>query len=142
MHCRVHPYFLWYKFVKSYFIANFVQLTYQKPDMDNNNIYSQIEVSETIETLSKQLSSYFASQPISKAWLFGSRSRGDYREDSDYDILVSFDKTIGLFKYASIISDLENLLKKGVDLVSETSLLPWVRENVEKEKILIYERKD
>ena len=109
--------------------------------MTENKKNQTIDFPDTAESLRQRLHSYFASQPISKAWLFGSRSRGDYNEDSDYDILVSFDDCVGIFKYASIISDLEDLLKKAVDLVSETSLLPWIKENVEKEKILIYERK-
>ena len=109
--------------------------------MDINNAYKTTEVAETVESLNSRLQKYFECQPISKAWLFGSRSRGDFREDSDYDILVSFDDGVGLFKYASILSDLEDILKKAVDLVAETSLLPWVKEDVEKEKILIYERK-
>lgn len=92
------------------------------------------------EYLVAKLRNYFSNQPISKAWLFGSRSLGEQRDDSDYDILVTFDDNVGLFKYASIVSDLERLLQKGVDLVTETSLLPWVRETVNREKILIYER--
>lgn len=106
-----------------------------------DSTYNTAEISETIGSLSRRLHKYFEGQPISKAWLFGSRSRGDFNEDSDYDILVSFDAGVGLFKYASILSDLEDILKKAVDLVSETSLLPWVKDDVEKEKILIYERK-
>ena len=92
------------------------------------------------DSLLAKLRSYFSGQPVSRAWLFGSRSRGEERDDSDYDILVSFDNNVGLFKYASIIADLENILQKGVDLVSEKSLLPWVRETVNHDKILIYER--
>ena len=109
--------------------------------MDERNLYDTKDVTESSESVSTYLRKYFESQPISKAWLFGSRSRGDYREDSDYDILVSFDDSVGLFKYAAIMSDLEELLNKTVDLVSETSLLPWVKDEVEKEKVLIYERK-
>ena len=108
--------------------------------MDLNNTYKTAEISETIESLSRRLHKYFECQPISKAWLFGSRSRSDFREDSDYDILVSFDEGVGLFKHASILSDLEDLLKRSVDLVSEGSLFPWVKESVDKDKILIYER--
>ena len=91
----------------------------------------------------KILKEYFSCQPIEKAWLFGSMSRGDDRPESDVDILVKFDPegNVGLFKHASMISDLETLLKKSVDLVSEGSLFPWVKENVDKDKILIYERK-
>ncbi len=39
------------------------------------------------------------------------------------------------------MSDLEDLLNKTVDLVSDTSLLPWIKDEVKKEKVLIYERK-
>ncbi|MDE6638588.1 MAG: nucleotidyltransferase domain-containing protein [Muribaculaceae bacterium] len=109
--------------------------------MDIQNTYKYHDVAESSESIRRRLRKYFESQPISKAWLFGSRSRGDYREDSDYDILVSLDDNVGLFKYAAIMSDLEELLNKAVDLVSETSLLPWVKDEVEKEKVLIYERK-
>lgn len=92
------------------------------------------------ESILVKLKDYFKNQPVSKVWLFGSRSRDDYRIDSDYDILVSFDDNVGLLKYSSMVSDLENLLRKGVDLVSETSLFPWVKESVNKDKTLIYER--
>lgn len=92
------------------------------------------------ETLLLKLRDYFRLQPVSKAWLFGSRSRDDYRIDSDYDILVSFDNSVGLLKYASMVTDLEKLLKKSVDLVSETALFPWVKDSVNQDKILIYER--
>lgn len=93
------------------------------------------------EKILLMLRNYFKNQPVSKVWLFGSRSRDDFNNNSDYDILVSFDNSVGLFKYASMITDLENLLNKGVDLVSETSLFPWVKDNVNHDKILIYERK-
>ncbi len=78
----------------------------------NTMDYNSVEVSEIIGSLSKRLHNYFERQPISKAWLFGSRSRGDFREDSDYDILVSFDDGVGRFKYASILSDIGRYIKK------------------------------
>ncbi len=93
------------------------------------------------ETLINKLRVYFSGQPVSKAWLFGSRSRGDQREDSDYDIIVTFDDNVGLFKYASMVSDLERLLQRGVDLVTESALFPWVRQTADNDKILIYDRK-
>ena len=70
-------------------------------------------------------------------------SRGEDRPDSDVDILVRFDPAgnVGLFKHAAMISDLESLLMKSVDMVSESALFPWVRNNVDNDKVLIYERK-
>ena len=85
---------------------------------------------------------YFATLPITKAWLFGSYSRGEESADSDVDILVVFDKDakISLFKYADIICQLETILNHKVDLVEEGTLLPFAQETADKDKVLIYER--
>ena len=42
--------------------------------------------------LVKQISDYFATQPVLKAWVFGSYARGEEREDSDIDLLVELDE--------------------------------------------------
>lgn len=99
-----------------------------------NNRKSDME--DIIETLRL----YFKGQPVIKAWLFGSFARGEQKKGSDIDILVTFDDGVGLFKYASMQSDLEHILDKEVDLVSEASLFPWVKESVINDRILIYER--
>ena len=76
-----------------------------------------------------------------KAWLFGSFSRGEETADSDVDILIALDKSkpIGL-KFFGMLNDLEELLGRKVDLVSEGTLLPFAKESVEHDKILVYER--
>ena len=91
----------------------------------------------------KRITDFLATQPVMKAWLFGSYARGEASEDSDVDILVSFDKNtrIGM-KFITIVNSLESILQRQVDLVEEGSLLPWVKPFVDKEKILIYEGKN
>jgi len=95
------------------------------------------------QSLLNKLKDFFSTQPVEKAWLFGSYSRGEETENSDIDILVSFDKNakISLLRHAAMIVDLEDLLRCPVDLVNEKSLFPEVRKEVELDKILIYERK-
>lgn len=88
----------------------------------------------------KRLKEYFSSQPVKRAWLFGSVARQENNDYSDVDILVDFDDNVGLLKYASINNDLETILNKAVDLVSISSLLSWVKPSVDKDKVLIYER--
>lgn len=96
----------------------------------------------TVNSIIPTIQSYLATQPVSKAWLFGSYSRGEEKEESDVDILVSFDKDakISLFKYANMICQLEELLKQKVDLVEEGTLLPFAQQTADEDKILIYER--
>ena len=95
----------------------------------------------TTGTMTKAIAEYFKTQPVLKAWLFGSYSRGEQTKDSDVDILVLLDKSrpIGL-KFFGMWNDLEELLGRKVDLVSDGTLLPFAQQSAEKDKILIYER--
>ena len=91
--------------------------------------------------MTKTIADYFKTQPVLKAWLFGSYSRGEQTKDSDVDILVLLDKSrpIGL-KFFGMWNALEELLGRKVDLVSDGTLLPFAQQSAEKDKILIYER--
>lgn len=87
---------------------------------------------------------YLSTQPVLRAWLFGSYARGEETERSDVDILIQYDDNakIGLLRHADLIISLEKILNRSVDLVTEGSLLSWVRPYVDADKILIYERRD
>lgn len=87
------------------------------------------------------VSKYFVNQPVLKAWLFGSFARGEETPLSDVDILVVLDRSqpIG-FKFFGMWRDLEDLLDRSVDLVTERSLAPFAVESANRDKILIYER--
>ena len=74
--------------------------------------------------MQERIANYFKTQPVVKAWVFGSYSRGEQKPWSDVDILVEFDKEkpIGLLKFAGIICDLEDLTGHKIDLVEEVSV--------------------
>lgn len=93
------------------------------------------------ETIIKLIADYFKTQPVLKAWLFGSFSRGEETDSSDIDILVVLDDNqhIGM-KFFGMYEDLKDLLGRNVDLVTERSLAPFARQTVDRDKILIYER--
>ncbi len=88
-----------------------------------------------------RLRNYFQSQPVERVWLFGSFSRGEEKEGSDLDFLVEFSKGIKIgLQYFRIISDLELLSDRQVDLAEPHMIDPRVSANINNEKILIYER--
>ena len=93
---------------------------------------------EMIETIRN----YFSTQPVLKAWLFGSFARGEETPDSDVEILVLFDKKakVSLIGQATMMLDLEDLLNKKVDLVKDGTLLPFAVETANRDKLLIYEK--
>ena len=94
------------------------------------------------QSMSKIIADYFKTQPVLKAWLFGSFARGEETPWSDVDILVQYDRRlpIGLMKIAGMKVDLEDLLHYEVDIVEDGALRPWAVESVNKDKKLIYER--
>lgn len=84
---------------------------------------------------------FFSKQPVLKAYLFGSYSRGDENDNSDVDLLVELDYTqpIGL-EFIQMKFDLQQLLSKKVDLVSARGLSKYIQPILDKEKKLIYAR--
>ena len=67
--------------------------------------------------------------------LFGSMARNQARKRSDIDLLVEFDKPIGLFGFARLKMYLEELLGRKVDLVTPEALRKELRETILQEAI-------
>ena len=89
----------------------------------------------------ESIRSYFETQPVLKAYLFGSYVRGMANNRSDIDILVDLDYTqkIGL-QFIQMKLDLEKLLNSEVDLVSSKGMSKYIKPLVDVEKRLIYEK--
>ena len=91
--------------------------------------------------VSHTIQEYFKTQPVEKAWVFGSFSRGEERADSDVDIMVSLvpGTRLGL-KFFAMNIELEKLLNRPVDLVIEGDLLPFAETTANRDKVLVYAR--
>ena len=97
----------------------------------------------TTEEMTQTIAEYFKTQPVLRAWLFGSFARGEETEDSDVDILFVPDysgKPFTLFTQGGMYMDLRELLGREVDLVVEGSLRPYAAASAERDKRIIYER--
>jgi predicted nucleotidyltransferase len=115
---------------------------------DENGIISRIVTTfasqkgkkMSTQTMTKIIADYFKTQPVLKAWLFGSYARGEETPESDVDILVEFDHSspIGLFAYARMWRELQERLGLDVDLVEEGTLRPFAVESANRDKKLIY----
>ncbi|MDE7414479.1 MAG: nucleotidyltransferase domain-containing protein [Muribaculaceae bacterium] len=95
----------------------------------------------TVKMLSN-LKALFSTQPVEKAWLFGSFARGEETDTSDVDIMVTYSPGIrlGLFGITRLKLALEDILGRKVDLVERGRLFSRVEKNAESEKVMIYER--
>ena len=67
--------------------------------------------------------------------LFGSVARDEARLDSDVDLLVQFNRAIGLFEFIEVKLYLEDILGCSVDLGTQNALKEHLREPVLKDVI-------
>ncbi len=67
--------------------------------------------------------------------IFGSIARDQAHKNSDVDILVDFEKPVGLFEYARLKMYLEDILERPVDLVTPDALRQELREDILREAI-------
>jgi predicted nucleotidyltransferase len=67
--------------------------------------------------------------------LFGSLARDTPHPDSDVDLLVEFEKPVGLLKFLALKHYLEDLFGCPVDLGTPNSLRPALKEHVLKEAV-------
>lgn len=75
--------------------------------------------------------------------LFGSRARGDAREDSDYDLAFDFSSERRLFwlRFVTAAADLPITLQP-TDLVAWYEASPELLDRIKREGIIIYERSE
>ena len=69
--------------------------------------------------------------------VFGSTARGEEKENSDIDFLVSFQPGASLFDQAGLMIELEKILGKNVDVVSDRALNQYIRDKILKEAVPI-----
>jgi hypothetical protein len=67
--------------------------------------------------------------------LFGSRARGDARDDSDWDLLVEFASPPGFDQFMDLKLLLENQLNGRVDLLSRTACGQRLLQAIEPELV-------
>jgi len=65
--------------------------------------------------------------------VFGSVARGEAGEDSDIDLIVEFEQGRSLLDHAAMVLDLEEILGRKVDIVTENGLYWLLRRRILKE---------
>ncbi|CUU11254.1 MAG: nucleotidyltransferase family protein [Fimbriimonadales bacterium] len=75
--------------------------------------------------------------------VFGSYARGEMTPESDIDILISLkppsERPLLGLNWFGLWNQIERQLQRKVDLVSEAALSPYIREQVERDQVILYE---
>ena len=86
-----------------------------------------------IETYRSQIRALAARRGIAQVRVFGSMARGDAGPDSDIDLLVSLPPGKSGLVLGGLLMDVQDLLHRRVDLVTEAGLHPALRERILRE---------
>ena len=90
-----------------------------------------------IEQIKHSVLPIFSRYGVSKAGLFGSVVTGQMRADSDIDILVQIDEDISLLDFVGLKLELQDVLKRKVDVVEYDTIKPFLRESILSEQQVI-----
>jgi predicted nucleotidyltransferase len=71
--------------------------------------------------------------------LFGSVARDEARPDSDVDLLVEFNRAVGLFAYVALERYLSEILGRPVELVTPGTIKPRLRDRILREAVHVPE---
>ncbi len=105
------------------------------------NIKDKKETKE-IRAIKRKIINVLKKYKVTKAGIFGSYARGDYKKNSDIDILVEInDKKMSLLGFVHIKHELEDSLKKKVDLVEYDTIKPLLKDRILKDEVIIYEKR-
>lgn len=74
---------------------------------------------------------------VTKLALFGSTARDSANNQSDVDVLVSFDGPATSERYFGVLFFLEDLMGCPVDLVTDKALRPELRPYIEREQVSV-----
>lgn len=91
---------------------------------------------EILKLLSQNKHHLQSSFKVRQMALFGSYARGDQQYDSDVDILVDIDPSVGL-EFVTLAEQIEQLLGLPVELVSRRAIKPNKLKHIERDLIYV-----
>src|SRR5512135_142929 len=92
---------------------------------------------DILTTIEKQKSTLAKDFGVHSLALFGSFARQNAKRQSDIDILVEFNRPVGLFEFARLKLYLEKKLGREVDLVTVEALRPEMRDAILREAVYV-----
>ena len=90
-----------------------------------------------IQHILKSKKQYFREKyAVKSIGIFGSLVRGDFNENSDADIILEYEKPMGL-EFVSLANELESFLQMKTDVVSRDGIKPKYWELIKDEIVYV-----
>jgi len=96
-------------------------------------VYSINQIKDVVSDVARQYG-------VKKAALFGSYSNGKATAKSDIDIVIDKGRIRGLIMFNSFVGELEDRLKKPVDVLTYSSLEKSLIRSAADKEVVLYEQ--
>lgn len=94
---------------------------------------------EEIKRLSEIIRPVAIKYGVEAVYVFGSFARNEANEKSDYDFYINKGNIKNLFQLSAFRMELEDILQKNIDIVTEKVRDLRLKQEIEKDKVLLYE---
>lgn len=102
---------------------------------DRTEVVASVSPDSLLKARRAEIINIAASHGAKNVRVFGSHARGEETEDSDVDLLVDFDGEHGLLDRIALIAELEELLGRDVDVVTEQGIYWLLRRKIVREAV-------
>jgi predicted nucleotidyltransferase len=92
-----------------------------------------------LDKFRKRLEEICRQNGVAMLGVFGSVARGEETPESDVDLLVKLSKPVGLIEFIRLEDKFVEIFKRKVDLATEESLHPLIRQNVFNDLKVLYD---
>jgi len=94
----------------------------------------------TIDELREKFAPIFRQYGLLRAYVFGRYARGEEHEGCGIDLLIKADGLLEFEVFYEFMRDLHHAVRVKVDVTFEEYVNPYMKEEIEKEAILLYEK--
>lgn len=95
-----------------------------------------LRLQDITSTLANHRVALFRKYHLTELGVFGSIARGDNNADSDIDIVIDYEGSMGL-EFVDLADELESILNHKVDLVSKKAIRPKLLDRIKEELVYV-----
>jgi len=91
-----------------------------------------------LNEIKKQIKPVLQKYGVTEASIVGSVARNEEIETSDIDIIIEATKDMSLLTFSRLKLELENVLKKKVDLIERSAVKPRLKNYLLKDEVKVF----
>ncbi len=95
----------------------------------------------SIAEITRKIKPVLEEYGVGYAGIFGSVARGEDLPESDVDLMVSFERPVGIYRFMELQDRLESAIGRDIDLVSKNAVNKYLEPYIKRDIVTVYEKR-